>query len=150
MKRYAWGFPLVAVALLTFASSSVSRPAEAANASQNGGAGPSAGVILKQATRGVMVYTAAINSDGTVASCYGCLKAKTLHIGTGQYQVAFGQNVQATLGFSRWVRPDTLAAGATNVWCDTADRAGLTSGVYVNCQTAAGPKDSSFFLFVAK
>ena len=117
-----------------------------------------AAVTLSQATRGVVFYTAAINSDGTVASCFGCNRARTFKLSTGQYQVDFGKNVQANNGFSRWVQADTLTTGTENAWCNTADRAGDANAVFVNCQTTGGPGsmgnsapvDTSFFLFVAR
>jgi hypothetical protein len=85
-----------------------------------------------QPTGGVVFFTTAINSDGTV--------------------------VQAINGWSRWVSPDTLTFGTENVWCNTADRAGDSNAVWVNCQTSGGPSsqrelkaaDASFFLFVAR
>jgi hypothetical protein len=111
-----------------------------------------------QPTRGVVFFTAAINSDGTVASCFGCNTAHTQKLGTGEYQIDFGQNVQAINGWSRWVQPDTLTIGTENVWCNTADRSGDNNAVWVNCQTSGGPgsqgnskpADASFFLFVAR
>jgi len=150
MKRYVWGLPLVLIALLGFAWSSLSRPAPQRGAALNGG-GAEPAVTLSQATRGVVFYTAAINSDGTVASCFSCNPAATTHLGTGAYQVDFGTNVQATNGFSRWLQPDTLAAGSISTFCDTADRVGDTNAVFVNCQDATGAAvDTSFFLFVAR
>jgi hypothetical protein len=111
-----------------------------------------------QPTRGVVFFTAAINSDGTVASCFDCNTAQTKRLGTGEYQIDFGQNVQAVNGWSRWVQPDTLTIGFENVWCNTADRFGDANAVWVNCQTSGGPgsqgnskpADASFFLFVAR
>ena len=61
-----------------------------------------------QPTRGVVFFTAAINSNGSVASCFDCNTAKTSRIAVGRYVVDFGQNVQAVNGWSRWVQPDTL------------------------------------------
>jgi hypothetical protein len=111
-----------------------------------------------QPTRGVVFFTAAINSDGTVASCFGCNAAQTKKLGTGEYQIDFGQNVQAINGWSRWVQPDTLTIDTENVWCNTADRSGDIDAVWINCQTSGGPgsqgnskpADASFFLFVAR
>jgi hypothetical protein len=37
-------------------------------------------------TRGVVFFTAAINSDGTIASCFDCVAANTKRLGVGQYQ----------------------------------------------------------------
>jgi hypothetical protein len=111
-----------------------------------------------QPTRGVVFFTAAVNSDGTVASCFGCNTANTKKLGTGEYQIDFGQNVQAINGWSRWLQPDTLTIGTENVWCNAADRLGDNNAVWVNCQTSGGPgsqgnskpADASFFLFVAR
>jgi hypothetical protein len=116
------------------------------------------GLLLSQPTRGVVFYTAAINSDGTVASCFGCNTLNTKRLFTGEYQIDFGRNVQATNGWSRWVQADTLTFGTENAWCNTADRAGDANAVWVNCQTTGGPgsmgnsvpKDTSFFIFVAR
>ena len=119
----------------------------------------SADVALAQPTRGVVFFTAAINPDGSIASCFHCNRAPlTERLGVGLYQVDFGQNVQATNGWSRWVQADTLGFGSENAWCNTADRAGDANAVWVNCQTAGGPGstgnskpvDASFFLFVAR
>ena len=112
----------------------------------------------------VVFFTATINSNGTVAGCFGCIAAKTTRLAAGRYVVEFGQNVQAINGWSRWVQPDTLQTGfvglATNpgAWCNTADRVGDSSAVYINCQHSGGPGsqgdaaffDTSFFLFVAR
>lgn len=109
-------------------------------------------------TRGVVFFTAAINSDGTVASCFECDAANTKRLGVGQYQIDFGEDVEAVNGWSRWVQADTLATGTTDAWCNTADRAGDANAVWVNCQHAGGPGsqgnsapfDTPFFLFVAR
>jgi len=117
-----------------------------------------AAVTLPNATRGVVFFTAAINSDGTVASCFNCNRAKTFRLSTGAYQVDFGQDIRASKGFSRWVQADPLNATSENAWCNTADRSGDVNAVFVNCQTTGGPGsmgnsvpvDTSFFLFVAR
>lgn len=102
-----------------------------------------------QPTRGVVFLTAAINSDGSIAGCFGCNTANTKRLGASIYQIDFGHNVQAIKGWSRWVQADTLTIGAENAWCNTADRAGNDNAVWVNCQTSSAPVDASFFLFVA-
>ena len=51
-----------------------------------------------QPTRGVVFFTAAINSNGSVASCFNCNTAKTSRVAVGRYVVDFGQNVQAVSG----------------------------------------------------
>jgi hypothetical protein len=109
-------------------------------------------------TRGVVFFTAAINANGSIASCFGCDPANTKRLGVGQYQIDFGQNVQAINGWSRWVQADTLTTGSEDAWCNTADRAGDPNAVWVNCQHAGGPGsqgnsapfDTSFFVFVAR
>jgi hypothetical protein len=120
-------------------------------------------------TRGVVFFTAAINSTGSVASCFGCNTAKTMRVAVGRYVIDFGQNVQAINGWSRWVQPDTLqfgivgCAGGTctdgpGAWCTTADSAADSNAVWVNCQHTGGAGsqgksdffDTSFFLFVAR
>lgn len=114
--------------------------------------------LSAQPTRGVVFFTAAINSDGSIGGCFGCNTANTKRLGVGQYQIDFGQNVQAINGWSRWVQADTLTFGTENAWCNTADRAGDDNAVWVNCQASGGPGsqgnskpvDASFFLFVAR
>ena len=109
-------------------------------------------------TRGVVFFTAAINSDGSIASCFACVPARTKRIGVGKYQIDFGENVQAVNGWSRWVQADALTTGSEDAWCNTADRAGNPNAVVVNCQHSGGrgshgtsaPIDASFFLFVAR
>jgi len=109
-------------------------------------------------TRGVVFSTAAINSNGTVASCFDCNPAATTRLGVGQYQVEFKHNAQAINGWSRWVQADTLTTGSENAWCNTADRFGDANAVFVNCQTTGGPGsqgnskpvDASFFIFLAR
>jgi hypothetical protein len=103
-----------------------------------------------QPTRGVVFLTATINSNGSIAACFGCNAAKTLRLAPGAYQVDFGQNVQAINGWSRWVQADTLTTGSENAYCNTADRAGDNNAIFVNCQQSSGPVDVSFFLFAAR
>src|SRR5271167_2682387 len=138
MKRYMWIVPVVTLTAISFFTVS-RRFAAASGVDQNGGdrtAAPLA-VTLSAATRGVVFKTAAINSDATVAGCFGCTGA--VHIGVGLYQVNFNSNVQAINGWSRWVQTDTLTTGTTNAYCSTADRAGNNSAVWLNCQNASGP-----------
>jgi hypothetical protein len=150
MKRYAWGLSIMAVVLVAVAI--VARPVRAASG-DNGGGGFSP-AALGATTRGVVYYTAAINGDGSVAACFLCNKTNTVHIATGQYQVAFNQgNVTANNGYSRWVQVDTLTTGSiNNVSCTTADRAAVPAAVWVACfnGTTGAATDTSFFLFVAR
>ncbi len=150
VKRFAWVLPLAGLAVFGLYSLS-SRVL--ASTHENGVAEPA--VVLANNTHGVVFGTASINSDGTVANCFNCKKSQTVHLGTGEYQVAF-QNINSTItansGFSRWLQVDTLSTGSITggVSCTTADRAGLTNGVFVFCSNPAGPVDTSFFLFVAR
>ena len=150
MRRYAWGLSIIAVVVV--AATIIARPVGAASG-ENGGGGFSP-AALGATTRGVVYYTAAINADGSVAACFLCNKTNTIHLQTGEYQVAFNQgNVTANSGYSRWVQVDTLTTGSViNVSCTTADRSGVTSAVWVECfnNATAAPTDTSFFLFVAR
>jgi hypothetical protein len=58
-----------------------------------------------QPTRGVVFFTAAINSDGSVASCFQCNTTKTIRVAVGRYIVDFGQNVQAISASNQWLEP---------------------------------------------
>jgi len=114
--------------------------------------------VLNQPTRGVVFKTAAINSTGVPATCFRCVGATTFHLGTGEYQVGFDENVQAINGWSRWVQVDTLGFGSSNAWCTTADRFLVPNAIFISCQAPGGPGsqgnskpvDVSFFLFVAR
>jgi hypothetical protein len=133
----------------------------------NGPNGPKAeatpsDITLANASHGVIFGEAAINADGTVASCFNCNKSTTMQIKAGAYQVGFqgfGQGqIQATNGFSRWVQVDALGTGSLNAWCTTADRYEVPGAVFVQCWKLGGsvslgnpiPADVSFFLFVAR
>jgi hypothetical protein len=126
--------------------------------SESAASAASSAVLLNQPTRGVVFKTAAINSDGTLASCFRCSSGSTLRLGTGAYQVAFDENVQAINGWSRFVQVDTLSTGSVNAWCTTADRLLVPNAIYVSCQAPGGPGsqgnskavDVSFFMFVAR
>ena len=152
MKRLLW--VLSVVALTTVAFFTASRHFAVSSESHNGDGAVPEDVTLEAATRGMVRATAAINSNGTVASCFGCNRSSTGRVGTGEYQVIFNEpNVQAANGWSRWLQVDTLGK---NFWinrsCTTADRTGHVNGVWVSCfdnQTGA-PADTSFFLFVAR
>jgi hypothetical protein len=162
MKRYTWALPIAVVTLLAaFLSAKALPQIEATQTNSGNGVkllGSSLAFPLGNETRGVVFKTAAINADGTVASCFRCVKLSTIHLGTGAYQIAFDENVQATNGWSRWVQVDTLTTGSENAWCATADRAGDPNAIWVNCQHEGGsgsmgnsaPVDASFFIFVAR
>jgi hypothetical protein len=157
MKRYTWAISLVA--LVAFALLAVYLHAQTESPAQNSfanGVAEPAGITLGGGiTRGVVFKTAAINTDGSVAGCFRCDRTHTLHLGTGEYQVAFDELVTANQGWSRWVQVDTLSGGSENAWCTTADRVGDADAIYVQCQHEGGAGnsvlvDTSFFIFVAR
>jgi hypothetical protein len=161
LKRYIWIVPVVI--LVVFASFAVSRHFAAAAAQRTNGPTaaavtpdpapppPPPPVTLERPTHGWVVGTAAINADGTIASCWGCKKSDTYKVNTGRYQVSFGRDVRATLGYSRWVQPDTLQTGDTQVFCTTADRYLDKTAIWVECLDYTGAfYDTSFFLFLAQ
>jgi hypothetical protein len=159
MKRYTW--PLFLAALVAFSLLAVHLSAQNDNAVQNANSNgelTSQVVTLGEINRGVVFKNAAINTDGSVASCFRCIRLHTVKLSTGTYQVAFDENVQATNGWFRWVQVDTLSTGSENAWCTTADRAGNADAIYVQCQHEGGagsmgnsaPVDTSFFIFVAR
>lgn len=160
MKRYTWS--LFLAALVAFALLAVHLSAQNDNAVENtnlnGGLAPQAITLSGGIDRGVVFKTAAINTDGSVASCFRCDKLHTVHLGTGAYQVAFDELVTANQGWSRFVQVDTLTTGTINAWCTTADRSGDANAIYVQCQHEGGPGsngnsapvDASFFIFVAR
>jgi hypothetical protein len=155
VKSYTRIVPVAAfVVLAVFAISRCFAAAsgQEGEASVRNGEAVAQSLTLGYTTRGVVFKTAAINADASVANCFRCNKTNTLHLGTGLYQVGFDENVQATNGWSRWVQVDTLSTGSiNNVSCSTADRAGLTTGVWVECYNGSGTNvDTSFFIFVAR
>lgn len=159
MKRYTWS--LFLAALVAFALLAVHLSAQNDNAVQNinsNGESVQAITLSGGIDRGVVFKTAAINTDGSVASCFRCDKLHTLRLGPGAYQVAFDELVTANQGWSRWIQVDTLTTGSENAWCTTADRSGDVNAIYVQCQHEGGagsngnsaPVDTSFFIFVAR
>jgi hypothetical protein len=177
LKRYIWIVPVVI--LVVFASFAVSRRFGAATAQGTGATstnnGPTAAAVtpdivappplppvtLEYPTHGWVVGTAAINEDGTVASCWGCRRSDTFRLNVGRYQVSFYRDVRATRGYSRWVQPDTLQISSTDAYCTTADRYDDDTAIYVQCQKAGVADlttgavsseyvDTPFFLFLAR
>jgi hypothetical protein len=147
MKRYAWLLSLLVVAVA--AGFITDRAVAGPNGESAASITPA--ITLANATRGVVFFTAAINSDGTVASCFNCNGVH--HLGTGLYQVGFNTGaITANNGWSRIVQVDTLSTGSIfNVSCTTADRSGVPTAVFVSCSNGAGlAQDTSFFLFVAR
>ena len=158
MKRHMLVVPAVVLVVLASLALSLhaglakgqarSAPAALNGEALTGEAAPA--VTLANATRGVVFRTAAINANGTVASCFGC--TSSAHLSTGQYEVAFNSNSQATNGWSRWVQVDTLTTGfISDIHCTTADRVLNIGAVFVGCVNSSGTfVDTSFFLFMAR
>jgi hypothetical protein len=104
---------------------------------------------------GVVFGTAAINPDGTIASCSFCVSGTTEHLSTGRYQVGFSfASVAANNGWSRSVQVDGFGYSnlvAPLVTCSTADRSGVATAVYVQCYNGTGTlTDTSFMLSVTR
>lgn len=110
--------------------------------------------------QGHFLCTAAINSDGTIATVGGgaashVKAASTFRLGTGTYQVAFLApcgNVQLKNGWFRVVQVDTLTTGSISpgTSCTVADRAGDTSAVFVDCGLNGTAVDTSFTISVSR
>ncbi len=159
MKRFLALGPLICGLVFTCSlNAQATQSATRANGESAQAEELSPALILNQPTRGVVFKTAAINGNGSVASCFRCTAASTVHLGTGQYQVSFDENVQAVNGWSRFVQVDTLGIGSANAWCTTADRFLVPNAIWVSCQAPGGsgsqgnskPVDTSFFIFVAR
>lgn len=125
-------------------------------ADANGGAAAAdAAVGSLNANQGEVFCTAAVNSDGTLASSTaGSFVQSSGHVGLGQYEVFFKKpcnKITAAEGFARFVQVDTLTTGTTSGYCATADRATGANGVWINCFDGTGAAaDRSFFLFVTR
>jgi hypothetical protein len=154
VKRYLWVVPTVALAMVILFTAS-RRFAATSGEHENGpvmNATP-LNLSLANQTRGVVFMTAAINSNGSIASCFSCSTSNTKQLSTGEYQVAFNTTVTANSGYSRWVQVDTLTTGAIeNISCTTADRSSVSTAVYVVCYDNAtgATANTSFFLFLAR
>jgi hypothetical protein len=124
----------------------------------NGGPAPNAPVGSLALNAGRILCTAAINSNGTIATTLvGSFinPATTSRVGLGQYQVGFKgpcSNVQAINGWFRIVQRDTLGTGLLGAGsCAVADRAGNPAGIFVNCfNGTGGAADTSFTLSVSR
>jgi hypothetical protein len=128
----------------------------AALAADNNGAG---GAATLNATVGSLavnggrfICTAAINSDGTIATTLAGSfidATRTFKVGTGDYQVAFKGpcgNVQIQNGWFRVVQRDTLTTGVLpDGTCIVADRAGVPSAVFIRCFNTAGVQANTSF-----
>ena len=102
---------------------------------------------------GHAICTAAVNSDGTLAGRNLANPATSSRIGAGQYQIGFQAacaDVRAVRGFMRIVTPDTLTTGSTGPrFCTAADRAGVTSAIFVQCFNDAGVSTDTSFTIMA-
>jgi len=104
---------------------------------------------------GHFVCTAAINSGGGVFSGEYVNTAQTMKLGTGTYQVGFNApcaDVRIALGWYRIAQPDTLTWGTLPARsCIVADRAGVSSAIWLQCYGANGALvDTSFTLSVSR
>ncbi len=152
MKRFILSTGLAA--MLAVAGASSWQPVTHAQSDDNGGSSIfTSQVTLAARNRGIVNFTAAINSDGTVAQCFECAPATTTKLGTGIYQVDFLRDVRATSGYFRFIQVDTLQTGTISggVSCTTADRAGLSTAIYVKCTSAAsaGAEVDTSFMVIA-
>ncbi|MBS0471516.1 MAG: hypothetical protein JSR60_10625 [Proteobacteria bacterium] len=157
MLRTRFAYLLLSSALICGpALSAPPAPAAAVN-------GPPGGMLKAMAApagsassnHGHFVCTAAIHSNGSVYSGEYVNGGQTMHLATGQYQVAFNApcpDVRIALGWFRVVQPDTLTIGTLPaVTCITADRYGVASAVWVECYGQNGqPMDASFTLSVSR
>jgi hypothetical protein len=142
---------LIITLCMTAVLSQWSSVAQAQNGSTGSGVSPS--VTLAARNRGIVNYTAAINADGSVASCFECVPANTGRVATGQYVVDFFRDVRINGGYFRVVQVDTLGTGTVfgGVSCTTADRSGVITSVFVYCTSAGSggqPVDTSFTMIV--
>jgi hypothetical protein len=115
-------------------------------------------------SKGHFVCTAAINSDGSIATD---LTGQNSHIDpattlkgpdsvpNGTYQVGFKApcgNVQIANGWFRVVQPDTLTIGTLPPrYCYVADRFGVPNALWIQCFNSGGVlKDTSFTVSVSR
>ena len=104
---------------------------------------------------GHFVCTAAINAAGGLFSGEYVNTAQTMKLGTGTYQVGFNApcaDVRIALGWYRIAQPDTLSWGTLPARsCIVADRAGVSSAIWLQCYGANGALvDTSFTLSVSR
>lgn len=134
-------------------------PGAALAVDNNGGTGPLNATPGSLAVNGGrFICTAAINSDGTIATTLiGSFidGAHTLRLAPGRCQVAFKgpcANVQIANGWFRVVQVDTLTTGMTGAhYCTVADRNGVTNAVFMESFNQAGGRaDTSFTISVSR
>ena len=153
-NKLLFGSTRFAKSLVVAATLAALTPGLALAASNGGPAAgaPDATGLLPNQAQGLC--TAAINSDGSIAGGFHVNPTKTLHLGTGQYQVSFTFPCNPPLaknGWMRFVQVDTLRAGSLpSTTCETADRLGEPSALYINCESNGAPVDTSFMLMVTK
>jgi hypothetical protein len=121
----------------------------------NGPSGPvpqNAVVGSEAVNAGRFLCTAAINSDGTIATTLvgSFIDPVNTHLlFTGAYQVAFKgpcANVQSINGWFRIIQPDTLTTGTLPaLTCVVADRFGLPSALFIECFNSAGALTNTSF-----
>jgi|ERR1700732_866969 len=142
-------------------------PGAALAGGPNGGGGPvplNATVGSLAPNQGHFVCTAAINSDGSIATD---LTGQNSHIDpattfkgpegvpNGTYQVGFKTpcgNVQIANGWFRVVQPDTLTIGTLPPrYCYVADRFQVPNALWIQCFNSGGVlKDTSFTVSVSR
>jgi len=91
---------------------------------------------------------ARVNSDGTIASCYNCNPAGSVHtLSSGSYIVDFSPLTGNIAGRPRTATLDTLGGGSLTGEISVADSVGLPSGVFVRTLDSSGINvDQSFSL----
>jgi hypothetical protein len=144
--------------LLSVALCAALVPGAALAVDNNGPAEPNLGIGTAALNAGRILCTAAINSNGTIATTLVgsfIVPGTTSRFGPGLYQVGFKgpcSNVQSINGWFRIVEPDTLTTGSTGPrYCTVADRAGNPAGVFVECfNSTGGFADTSFTLSVSR
>ncbi len=141
-KKYFYGLLAVVFALCFSAPMAV--------ADNNAGDTVEAEQTFRKFCKGKSRGTAAINDDGTVASCWKCNKspAQTRRISSTAhtYEVDWRfSDVRASNGYCRSVQADTLTTGTVDSYCTTADRAGDISSVWVDCKNR-----TDFFIYLKK
>jgi hypothetical protein len=146
------------ISTILFASALLS--AGVAFADSNGGAGRrDLPVHTARANNGQVLCTAAINTDGTIATQAPAASyinpAKTIKLSTGQYQVGFivpCNNIVLANGWFRVVQPDTLESGALapGSSCTVADRSGEPSAPFIRCAVGTTETDMSFTVQVSR
>ena len=109
--------------------------------------------------QGHFLCTAAINSDGTIATATPQFShvnpALTSRLATGQYQVGFlapCADARIRQGFFRVVQPDTLFDGSLPAGASgtVADRGGVPAAIFVQCSVGTVVTDMSFTLSLSR